>query len=317
MTNQDQPNRPRRPASAKLFGHVEKVAGTIDFSGMSSPGEMLAKAQRAVIECYRELNADVSLDGMRFIPASADGVAAEWAVAEGASSKRRLVYIHGGGWAAGSPAIYRPLSATLARLTGAAILMVDYRLAPEHRFPAGLDDCVKAYAWARLNGPDGQESAERISIAGDSAGGNLSAATCLRIALAGWTMPHRLVLIAGTLDNVAVTERVGIDDPLCTRESLAGSTANYLAPGHDATDPLVSPVFASNELLAHFPPTLLQVSSSEALLHDSKAFAARLEAAGVRFNLSVWPDLPHVWHGTPALFEEGDEALREIAAFIT
>ena len=129
-------------------------------------------------------------------------------------------------------------------------------------------------------------------------------------------MPDRLVLIAGTLDNVSMSERVGIDDPICTLESLSNSVHFYLTSDHSAADPLVSPVFAPTEFLEKFPPTLIQVSTSEALLYDSKKFADRLEKARVRVNLSLWPELPHVWHGFLGLFPEAVEAFSEIADFI-
>jgi acetyl esterase/lipase len=250
-------------------------------------------------------------------------VPAEWVVADGASQTRRIVWIHGGGWSAGSPVEYRTLSATLARLSGASVLMVDYRLAPDNPYPAGLDDCVKAYEWALNNGPASaraglvdKERAERIGLLGDSAGGNLAAATCLRLIAAGGQLPSRLVLVAGTLDNASMPERIGEDDPICTQESLSNSVHFYLTPTASAADPFISPVFAPTETLAHFPPTLIQVSTSEALLYDSKKFADRLEKAKVRVNLSLWPELPHVWHAFLGLFPEATEAFGEIVDFM-
>ena len=127
--------------------------------------------------------------------------------------------------------------------------------------------------------------------------------------------PVRLVLIAGTLDQVSMWDRIGVDDLICTEESLTFSVHYYLPPGHSAADPEVSPAFAASEVLAKFPPTLLQVSAIEALAYDSKRFADRLEKAGVRVNLSLWPHLPHVWHAFLGLFPEATEALGEIADF--
>ncbi len=129
-------------------------------------------------------------------------------------------------------------------------------------------------------------------------------------------MPDRLALIAGTLDHVSMWDRIGIDDLICTWEALQYSVDNYLPPLHSAADPEVSPAFAPTALLKKFPPTLLQVSSVEALVFDSKRFADRLEKARVRVNLSLWPDVPHVWHGMFRLFPEAHAALGEIADFI-
>ena len=296
--------------------HLGGLAAAVDLTGITDPVQQWVTATRATLAGYGDVGPAASLDGVTFIPVDADGVAAEWVLAEGADPDQRIVWFHGGGWSAGSPLQYRPLSATLARLSKAAILMVDYRLAPEHRFPAGLDDCVTAYRWALANGPVGPGAANRIGVVGDSAGGNLAAATCLRLAEASIRQPGRLVLIAGTLDNVSMPERIGIDDLICTPDTLALSVASYLPPGASAADPLVSPVFAAAELLAQFPPTLLQVSAIEALAYDSRKFAARLEAAGVRVNLSLWPDLPHIWHGLQGLFPEAVEAVAEIADFL-
>jgi acetyl esterase/lipase len=130
-------------------------------------------------------------------------------------------------------------------------------------------------------------------------------------------MPDRLVLIAGTLDNAETERRVGIDDILCTLDAFANCNRAYLPGGHSVTDPYVSPVFASAELLQKFPPTLLQVSAIESLVWDSKHFASRLETAGVRVNLSVWPELPHVWHMLLGLFPEAGEAFDEVADFLS
>lgn len=155
-----------------------------------------------------------------------------------------------------------------------------------------------------------------LSLVGDSAGGNLAAATCLELVARRMRVPDRLVLIAGTLDNQSPADRAGIDDQVATAESLAAATAAYLGPGGDPSDYRVSPVRASRALLAGFPPTLLQVSAIETLAYDSRKFAGVLADAGVRVNLSIWPELPHVWHAFQGLFPEAIDALQEIAAFV-
>lgn len=314
--------RKRRPDLDTAFTHIAALGALTDVSHLSDPRDQWLTAMRGTLSRYGDVGPAPSLDGVSFTPVIANGVSCEWVVADGASSDRRIVYIHGGAWAAGSPLDYRAYSATLARMSGASILMVDYRLAPDHRFPAGLDDCVAALEWAFDNGPQseaagraGRDPAERLILAGDSAGGNLSAATCIRQITTGGRMPDRLVLVAGTLDNVSMPDRMGIDDPICTQESLTGSVHFYLPPGRSAAEPEVSPVYAPEEVLAKFPPTLLQVSTIEALRHDSMKFTDRLERAGVRVTLSLWPDLPHVWHAFLGLFPEATEALQEMADF--
>ena len=312
----------RRTQVSRAFAHLVEFAATVDLSSISDPKQQWLAMNRAMVPHYGEVGDAPDFKDIVYTPVSADGVRAEWVTAKGGSDTRRIVWIHGGGWTAGSPADYRGMSGTLARLSGASILMIDYRLAPEHPFPAGLDDCVKAYKWAITNGPQGgkaesvdRDPAEWISLMGDSAGGNLAAATCLRLASTGDRMPDRLALIAATLDNISNSERIGLDDPICSLESFANTVAFYLTSKHHPADPYVSPVFARKELLAQFPPTLLQVSTSEALLYDSKKFASRLEKAGVRINLSLWPELPHVWHAFLGLLPEATAALAEVADF--
>jgi acetyl esterase/lipase len=305
----------RRPELERAFQHLAEVAAGVDLSGITDPKLQWLAVNRATVSRYGDVGPPADVAGVTYTPVMANGVPAEWVTAEGASAGRRIVWFHGGAWTAGSPVDYRAVSGTLARLSGASILMVDYRLAPEHRFPAGLDDCVRALEWAYANGPAGPAPAERISLVGDSAGGNLAAAACVRLAGAGSWMPDRLVLIAGTLDNVSMSERIGVDDPICTPESLSVPVDLYLTPAHSAADPQISPVFAPPTLLGKFPPTLIQVSAIEALAYDSKKFAGLLEQAGVRVNLSLWPELPHVWHGFLGLFPEAAEALNEMADF--
>lgn len=321
MTDESLATRPRRPELQRAFEHLGNLAASLDLSSIADPEQQWLTGVRSQVPQYGSVGPEICLDGVSFTPVSANGVAAEWVVAQGASPARRIVYVHGGAWVAGSPADYRAFSATLARLSGASILMVDYRLAPEHRFPAGLDDCVAAYCYALDHGPDagkasgGDDRAERIYVAGDSAGGNLAAATCLRLADEGIRMPDRLALIAGTLDNSDFDARVGIDDPVCTQESFIFSTRHYLPADENTKNHFISPAKAPDDLLARFPPTLIQVSTIEALLSDSKTFAASLEKVGVRTNLSLWPELPHVWHGFLGLFPEASEALAEIGDF--
>lgn len=316
MSEASTPIKPRRADTERAFTHLTSIAATIDVSGISDPFLQWVAANRAIVSRYSDIGEKPSLDGVSFTPVSADGVPAEWAVAEGGSTTRRIVWLHGGAWSAGSPEVYRPLSAMLARMSGASVLVPDYRLAPENKFPAGLDDCTKALAWAAAHGPQKNERAETLTLVGDSAGGNLAAATTLQTIANCGRIPDRLAIIAGTLDNAPNPERVGLDDPICTPETLGVSVVGYLNEGDLPTDPRVSPVYASEEVLRKFPPTLIQVSSTEALLFDSKRFARRLEDAGVRVSLSIWPGLPHVWHALASLFPESRQAIQEIADFV-
>jgi acetyl esterase/lipase len=323
MSDQGSAPGARRPELDQAFQHLIGLAGDVDLAGVTAPDQQWLAILRQTVARYGDVGRPISLDGITFTPTVANGVPAEWVTAAGANGARRIVYCHGGGWAAGSPNSHRALGATLARRSNASLLMVDYRLAPEHRFPDGLGDCVAAFEWALQNGPfsadaglSGRDRAERIILAGDSAGGNLAAAACVRQARTGARLPDRLVLIAGTLDHVSMWARIGVDDLICTPDALAYSVEHYLPAGQSAADPEVSPVFAPMQVLEKFPPTLLQVSAIEALAYDSKRFAERLEKAKVRVCLSLWPQLPHVWHAFLGLFPEAEEALAEMADFI-
>ncbi|MCK1274717.1 alpha/beta hydrolase [Bradyrhizobium sp. 61] len=315
--------RVRRIELDRAFSHLAGLAASADLSGVSDPLQQFVAVIRALMPRYGDVGQAPSLDGVTVAPVNAGGVAAEWVIARNVDPAHRIVYTHGGGWVGGSPRDYRAVTATLARLSGAAVLVVDYRLAPEHRFPAALEDCVSAVRWAALNGPDREwdkgnsGTPTHLSLVGDSAGANLAAATCLELAAKGERLPDRLVLIAGTLDNLSPAERVGIDDQIATAESLAAATATYLRPNDNPADYRISPVNAPRELLAKLPPTLLQASAIEALAYDSRKFAVRLDEAGVRTNLSIWPELPHVWHAFLGLFPEATEALQEIADFVS
>jgi epsilon-lactone hydrolase len=313
--------RERRPELDRAFAHLAGLAASADLTGISDPLQQFAAVIRALMPRYGDVGPTPNLDGVTFAPVDAGGVRAEWVIPPDSDPARRIVYTHGGGWVGGSPDGYRAVTGTLARLSRAATLVVDYRLAPEHRFPSGLKDCVNAFRWAALHGPDGGRAhsgnaSTHLSLVGDSAGGNLAAATCLELVAGSERIPDRLVLIAGTLDNQSPADRVGIDDQIVTAESLAAGTAVYLGPNGNPSDHLVSPVNGPRHLLAKFPPTLLQASSIETLVYDSRKFAACLEDVGVRTNLSIWPELPHVWHAFLGLFPEATEALREIADFV-
>jgi acetyl esterase/lipase len=313
----------RRAELDGAFAHLAGLAASADLAGISDPLGQFVAVIRALMPRYGDVGQAPDLTNITFAPVSAGGVPGEWVIPQDADPARRIVYTHGGGWVGGSPRDYRALTGTLARLAGVAILAVDYRLAPEHRFPSGLEDCVNAFRWAARNGPDGDGSRARsgdppahVSLVGDSAGGNLAAVTCLELAVRGERLPDRLVLIAGTLDNLPQADRAGIDDQIVTAESLAAGTAAYTGPNGNPSDYRVSPVYAPHDLLSKFPPTLLQASAIETLAYDSRKFAARLGDAGVRTNLSIWPALPHVWHAFLGLFPEAVEALREIADFL-
>jgi phosphinothricin tripeptide acetyl hydrolase len=250
-------------------------------------------------------------EGVTLEAADAGGVPAEWATLDGADSEATIVYFHGGGYTLGSIQSHRPLMARLARATGARMLSVGYRLAPEHPYPAAVEDALAAYRFVLASGVP----PSRIAIAGDSAGGGLTAACLVALRDAGDPLPAAGVCISAWLDLSLAGEswRTKADvDPLVQYPQLEMMARAYLA-GADPKTATASPLFAD---LAGLPPLLVQVGSSEVLLDDSTGFAERARAAGVEVELDVWDDMIHVWHAFADLLPEAREAIDGIAAYL-
>lgn len=250
---------------------------------------------------------------VRVVPVAADAVAAEWLIPPGAPEDRVLLYIHGGAWFMGSTNTHRPFVANLASTSGVRALAIDYRLAPEHPFPAGLDDCVTAYEWLLRSGiaPD------RIVVAGDSAGGNLTLALLIALRDASKPLPAGAVAISPATDLTFTGEsyatRAGLD-PLLPR---LGSDTTSMLKGyithHDPRHPLISPLYAD---LRGLPPLLLHVGDHEVLLDGVVGFGERAIAAGVAAQTVVWPGMFHVFQVFAPVLPEARQANAQIAAFI-
>lgn len=222
-----------------------------------------------------------------------------------------LLYLHGGGFVSGSPETALGLTARLAIGARVRALSVDYRLAPEHPFPAGLEDALAAYRELLRTGT----APDAIVIAGDSAGGNLALATCLAARDQGLPLPAGVAVFSPATDLTRSGESIrtknGID-PFFTPEGLQASTRRYLA-GHDPADGLASPALAD---LAGFPPVLLQVGTAELLLDDATRFAERAWKAEVDVILDVVAGAPHVFPSMTHLLPEAEQATERAALFI-
>jgi monoterpene epsilon-lactone hydrolase len=250
---------------------------------------------------------------VRVVPVAADSVPGEWLVPPDAPPDQVLLYIHGGAWFMGSTTTHRSLVAGLAHASGARALSIDYRLAPEHPFPAGLDDCIVAYEWLLRSGI----AKDKIVVAGDSAGGNLTLALLIALRDAGKPLPAGAVAISPATDltftGESYTARAHLD-PFFSRLGpdatvmLVGYTA-----GHDPRDPLISPLYAD---LHGLPPLLLHVGDHEALLDGVVGFGERASAAGVDVQTVVWPGMFHVFQIFAAILPEARQANAQIAAFI-
>jgi epsilon-lactone hydrolase len=242
---------------------------------------------------------------------SAGGVPAYWLEAPGANPGRVLLFLHGGGYELGSLRSDGELAARVGRASGMRVLFPEYRLAPEHPFPAAIDDVLAAWRWLRT---DQGLSARSIAVAGDSAGGGLAVALLVATRDAGEALPAAAVLMSPTVDltssGASMTERAD-EDPFSTPAMLRQFASEYLA-GADPKTPLASPLFAS---LSGLPPLLVQAGTADLLLSDSERLAAAASKAGVDVILEISEGLPHVYqimHGTP----EAAEATEQIGKFL-
>jgi monoterpene epsilon-lactone hydrolase len=241
----------------------------------------------------------------------AGDVSAYWIVAPGADTSRVLLYLHGGGYQLGSLRSHGELAARLGRATGMRVLAVEYRLAPEHPFPAAFDDVLAVWRWLRNNQG---VAAGSIAVAGDSAGGGLALALQVALRDRGEQLPAAAILMSPwtdlTVSGASITERAG-EDPIFVPAAFRVRAADYLS-GADPKTPLASPLFAS---LTGLSPLLIQVGSAELMLSDSERLAAAAAYAGVDVTLQVGDGLPHVYQlmlGTP----EAAEATGQIANFL-
>jgi acetyl esterase/lipase len=242
-------------------------------------------------------------------PADAGGVPCVWTWA-GPCDACTILYCHGGAFAIGSPWHNRDMMSRIARAAGGRVLGVDYRLAPEHPFPAALEDTVAAYRWLLESGVD----PATVVLAGDSCGANLVLGAALRARGADLPLPAAIAAISPWVDLTQAGwsyETNAARDPFVTKASMDYLAASYLA-GASAEDPAASPLFAE---LAGLPPVLVQVGAGEALLAESVALVERLGRAGGFATLEIWPHGVHVWPMWAARVPEAQAAIEHLAAF--
>lgn len=221
-----------------------------------------------------------------------------------------VLYVHGGGYVSCSISTHRPIAAGLARRCNTAVFSLEYRRAPEHRFPAALDDVERAYRWLF-----GRRDGAPIAIAGDSAGGGLALALAMRARDLGWPAPSCVVCFSPWMDLAGTSATMATNDGRCAMfrpENIDAFARIYLGDA-SPRDPRASPVYGD---LAALPPILLQVGSTELLLGDARGVHSRVTAAGGRSRLSVYDDVLHCWHMLDGLVPESAVALDEAAAFI-
>jgi acetyl esterase/lipase len=270
----------------------------------------------ADVGALRERNAALDLKlgnaapEVRRTPVDAGGVPAVWLEVPETRPERVIFYLHGGAFIFRFPNTHAALVGKLCRRLGARALLVDYRLAPEHRHPAASDECLGAYRWLLAQGVDPRS----VVIAGDSAGGNLVLATLHNAKAAGVPLPCAAVLMSPFVDFTLSSASLYANERADPIFSLPGVLAlrELYAPPERFLDPTVSPFFGDFHGL---PPMFLQVGSIEMLLDDALRVAARAHASGVHVELEIWERLPHVFQVFPTL-PQGAEAVEHIARFV-
>ena len=243
-------------------------------------------------------------------PVNIDGIPGEFVKGFKNRSSSTIMYLHGGGYGSGSLNTHRTLAYNLSKTSGFQVLLVDYRLAPEYPFPAAIEDSIKAYRWLQQNGV----SAERIGIAGDSAGGGLALATCITLRKNQEQLPSAVVCISPWTDLAAQGKSFqtkGTVDPICSQFMIEFFRNLYIQKG-DLCNPLASPLYAD---LTGLPPLFIQVGTEEILLDDSIRLAEKAKQCGVETELKIWEKMIHVWHLFAPSLSEGQDAIAEVANF--
>jgi monoterpene epsilon-lactone hydrolase len=256
-------------------------------------------ASRPRSDDYRQRRKDIDARGLEYglssdvavEPVNANGVRAEWTSTPQADRDFALVYLHGGGFVIGSLDSHRHLASEAGRAAKAWSLALDYRLAPEHAFPASVDDCVSGYRFLLSRG----YKPGHITLAGDSAGGGLVVSAMIAIRDAGLPQPGCGWCISPWVDLEAIGETMSTKattDPTVQRAGILEMARMYLN-GADPRSPLAAPIYAD---LTGLAPLLIQVGAAETLLDDAIRLAKAAGAADVRVDLQIWPEMVHVWH---------------------
>lgn len=291
-----------RVRSPELTELVDRLRST-PFSADVVPIEQ----QRAAFERFAATFHDpppVTLE-----PVTVAGIAAEWARPDAASDESAVVWVHGGGFTLGSIASYRDLAARVATLTGVPVLTFEYRLAPEHPFPAALDDSVAVVH-------EIVASTRTVVVGGDSVGGGIAVAAAVAMRERYGNVPGGLAVVSPKADLTQSGRSIRTNASVDPVVSPAGTTENarrYLGAGGDPCDPLASPVFAD---LSGLPPTYIGVGTAEVLLDDSLRLARELRDAGVVVDLDVWPDMIHILPFFASRIPEAADAMVALASAI-
>jgi acetyl esterase/lipase len=286
-------------------------------------GESLSAKRKRFNEggLTRQFDAEFKADTVK---ANGLDVPGEWTLVEGADPSKRLLYLHGGAFTVGSPISHRPITYNLAKRTGCAVFAPDYRLMPENPRAASIEDSQASYDWILENGPEGAAKANKIAVAGDSAGGNLTLMLSNWVSETGRRMPDAVIGISPSTDGSA-TSRFYQDNfdtdvmlqpllkPLLKLPQELLLWGMWKAMGMRPSDPKISPLHAD---LRDLPPTLIHASASEMLYGDAVRYFNKATAVGSDVTFQSWQHTCHVWHIFDEMHEEAHHALDEIASFM-
>ena len=282
---------------------------------------------RGLIRYVRELMEEFPANrefAVSFVPVEADGVRCEWVLPPGGDPRRRVLYLHGGAFFAGSPNSHRTMTSRFAEVSGAAVLAVDYRLRPEYPRAAGIEDCRRAYRWLLENGPDGPAPLDALYLGGDSAGGNLALVVSAWARDAGLRRPDAVVAFSPVTDcgYGAPSIRKNAETDTLVKPlfgaliSVPGFLLRWIVLFMDRmrpVNPTLSPVYGD---LSGLPPTLVQVSDSEMLYDDARRYVNKARAAGSPAYLQSWSGLLHVWQLFYPEVPEAGAAWKRVAEFL-
>jgi len=302
-------------ALQKVIQHLKELA---EFS-QKIAGSL--QERREVMDRYFAVTPECLENELEIQEAEVDGHVGYWVVPKGHKGNRRLLYIHGGSWMSGSIRTYRAFIEKLAIATNCAVLFLEYPLTPEHPYPAGLNASVAAFQWLRENGlsenrGQNDQRAEKIYIAGDSAGGNLALCTLVACKQQGIPQPDAAIAISPSVDLTFSSNSFKTNaqiDPIISPEVLPLVAEFYLQKAGIEKSPTVSPLFAD---LTGLSPLMLQTGEAEVLIDDSIRFAEAAKGAGVDVTLDLWPDMPHVFQGFAPFLPEAQQAIDKMGEFL-
>ena len=297
-------------ALSAVNSHLRDLANQV----AASAGDLVRIRQ--LIDTYSNVDPSTGECHASSVPVKAGGIPCEWLIHSDSDTRSRLMYVHGGSWMAGSLEGYKAHAARIATVTGCSVLNIDYRLAPENPFPAGLRDCDMALEWMMQNGPEGKNPPSSIFIAGDSAGGNLILALLVKRHDEGKELPRAAIALSPPTDLAWASESIESRahmDAVLRPDRLKGVVDVYLQNNSAVQDPYVSPLFGE---LTGLPPILIQVGEAEVLLDDALRFEKKARHVGTSVTLETWPEMPHVFQMFAPYLPEANQALGQIGDFV-